>query len=260
MFLKPMDTAASELLRHTLLSDLECPVCRQYMLPPISLCVNGHNICKSCKPNMKHCPTCRHPFTTIRCLSLEKLAAELDFPCTYQTLGCKETRRAKLITQHQALCPYGTFSCPLQCRVRLSREALVKHVKEKHEQDIHEWNERVQYVKIQNYDVTKNYTQVILAHNEVFVRSIKVINDIWYFLTQYIGTEKDPGRFYYTVSFDSKDHEDTFIKITHGCRSANEDENEIYSTCKCIMLPVEVIKYTVVDGELSYYFQIKRKA
>jgi E3 ubiquitin-protein ligase SIAH1 len=77
-----MDTVASE-LRQALLNDLECPVCKQYMLPPICLCVNGHNICKSCRPKMQYCPICRQPFITTKCVSLEKLAAQVEFPCTY---------------------------------------------------------------------------------------------------------------------------------------------------------------------------------
>jgi uncharacterized OB-fold protein len=32
-------------LDEALLSDLECPECMEYMVPPIKLCNNGHNIC-----------------------------------------------------------------------------------------------------------------------------------------------------------------------------------------------------------------------
>ncbi|KAJ4432539.1 hypothetical protein ANN_21162 [Periplaneta americana] len=49
-----MDTLAQELLQ-----GLECPVCFDYMVPPITLCENGHNICKICKPKLFECPTCK---------------------------------------------------------------------------------------------------------------------------------------------------------------------------------------------------------
>jgi hypothetical protein len=113
-------------------------------------------------------------------------------------------------------------------------------------------------MKIQNYDVTKTYSQVILAHDELFVRTIRVLNGVWYFLLQYIGPENDPGRFCYTVSFHTEDHDVAFIKITHGCRSIKEDANEIYRTCSCIMLPTEVVKCTIENGELGYCFQIQK--
>ena len=29
------------------LRQLECPVCMEYMRPPITLCANGHNICNT---------------------------------------------------------------------------------------------------------------------------------------------------------------------------------------------------------------------
>jgi hypothetical protein len=169
-----------------------------------------------------------------------------------------ETRRADRIIQHQALCPYGTYTCPLQCRVRLTKEALLQHVNWKHGKEVYRCSERVDYVKVQNYDITKTYTQAIVAYDEIFVRTIRVANNIWHFLLQYIGPDKDHGRFTYTVAFHSEDRDDVFIKVTHGCRSINEDVNEIYRTCKCIMLPTEVVKCTMEGGELGYYFHIKK--
>jgi len=50
-------------LSKDVLEQLECPVCMQYMLPPIALCSNGHNICSSCKPKIQNCPTCREPLS-----------------------------------------------------------------------------------------------------------------------------------------------------------------------------------------------------
>jgi E3 ubiquitin-protein ligase SIAH1 len=255
-----MEAAASD-LRQTVLNVLKCPVCNDYMLPPIYLCVNGHNICKICKPKLQHCPNCGPQVLNLlviatRCLPLEKLAAQVEFPCTYQKFGCPETSHADRIMQHQAVCPYGTYSCPLKCKMRLTRELLLQHVREKHKKEFHESSERLDYIRIQNYDVTKVYTQVIVAHDEVFVRTIRVINGTWHFLVQYIGPEKCAQKFRYKVSFDSKNEDILFIKIGHCCRSINENANEIYRTCKCIMLPTEVVKCTIHNGELGYYFQL----
>lgn len=40
------------------LSLLECLVCMEYMLPPIHLCMTGHDICRNCRLKSNNCPTC----------------------------------------------------------------------------------------------------------------------------------------------------------------------------------------------------------
>jgi E3 ubiquitin-protein ligase SIAH1 len=68
-------------LEQSLLSQMECPVCMEYMRPPIMLCENGHNICNICRPKVRDCPTCRQQFLNTRNVALEKVAAEVIYPC-----------------------------------------------------------------------------------------------------------------------------------------------------------------------------------
>ncbi|UYV68355.1 SIAH2 [Cordylochernes scorpioides] len=44
-----------------LASLFECPVCFDYVLPPILQCVNGHLVCAACRLKLLRCPTCRGP-------------------------------------------------------------------------------------------------------------------------------------------------------------------------------------------------------
>lgn len=39
----------SRALTEALLKELKCPVCMEYMVPPIKLCTSGHNICSKCR-------------------------------------------------------------------------------------------------------------------------------------------------------------------------------------------------------------------
>ncbi|XP_023721054.1 E3 ubiquitin-protein ligase sina isoform X2 [Cryptotermes secundus] len=59
---------------------LECPVCLEYMTPPITMCSSGHSVCQACRPRMTSCPTCRRPLLGIRNYALELLARELQLP------------------------------------------------------------------------------------------------------------------------------------------------------------------------------------
>ena len=44
-----------------LASFFECPVCFDYVLPPIYQCQAGHLVCSVCRPKLNCCPTCRGP-------------------------------------------------------------------------------------------------------------------------------------------------------------------------------------------------------
>ena len=44
-----------------LASLFECPVCFDYVLPPIFQCQAGHLVCSICCPKLTCCPTCRGP-------------------------------------------------------------------------------------------------------------------------------------------------------------------------------------------------------
>ena len=48
-----------------LASLFECPVCFDYVLPPIIQCQSGHLVCANCRPKLTCCPTCRRPLGNI---------------------------------------------------------------------------------------------------------------------------------------------------------------------------------------------------
>jgi len=99
-------------IEQSLWSVLECPVCMEYMRPPIILCVNGHNICSICRPQLAECPTCRKRFLSTRNVGLEKLAREMKYPCTHRQFGCKEGFALDKLDEHQAQCRYRQLKCP----------------------------------------------------------------------------------------------------------------------------------------------------
>ncbi|XP_071866133.1 uncharacterized protein [Bombus fervidus] len=52
---------------------LECPVCLESSLPPVSQCVHGHIICVGCRSKTHRCPICRVRLGQGRCLLADKL-------------------------------------------------------------------------------------------------------------------------------------------------------------------------------------------
>ncbi|XP_030751219.1 putative E3 ubiquitin-protein ligase SINAT1 [Sitophilus oryzae] len=95
-----------------LLRELECPICSEYMLPPIYMCATGHGICSFCRNNITSCPTCRSKITDNRSFILENLISKINFPCRNREAGCKFVGASDNIKAHQKNCSFR-ISCML---------------------------------------------------------------------------------------------------------------------------------------------------
>jgi E3 ubiquitin-protein ligase SIAH1 len=119
-----------------LLSDLECPVCMEYIVQPIKLCTNGHNICSKCRERIQCCPTCRAEFSEIRYLGLENIVRRQKYPCANRQRCCLELVSVEHIAKHQAVCVYWKIKCPLRsfkkCLWNGLKNDLKEHVKAAH--------------------------------------------------------------------------------------------------------------------------------
>ena len=111
------------------LEQLHCPVCMKYMLPPITLCGNEHNICSSYKQKLQKYPTCREPFLNTRNKELEILAVRVEFSCPNKPHGCTLTFPIALIREHEDVCQFGPFDCPLNYRIKCNWTGPLTEIK-----------------------------------------------------------------------------------------------------------------------------------
>jgi len=102
-----MDDTSREILE-----ELKCPVCLEYMTPPIPMCQNGHNICNSCRQKVNQCLTCRQQFSQSRCLLLKNIIQKMKFRCQYSPEGCEFISTFQFIKSHEASYPHRPFNCP----------------------------------------------------------------------------------------------------------------------------------------------------
>ena len=141
-----------------LASLFECPVCFEYVLPPILQCQSGHLVCSNCRPKLSCCPTCRGPLGekisvdwhffimisvssvffidfffigNIRNLAMEKVASNVMFPCKYSTSGCTVTMMHIEKPDHEDACEFRPYSCPcpgVSCKWQGSLEEVMPHL------------------------------------------------------------------------------------------------------------------------------------
>ncbi|XP_077002887.1 E3 ubiquitin-protein ligase SIAH1-like [Tamandua tetradactyla] len=118
-----------------LTSLFECPVCFDYVLPPILQCRSGHLVCNSCRPKLTRCPTCRGPLGSIRNLAMDKVADSLRFPCKYESSGCEMTLPHTEKANHEELCEFRPYSCPCpgeSCKWQGPLNAVRTHLTHQH--------------------------------------------------------------------------------------------------------------------------------
>lgn len=98
-----------------LYANLECPVCSNYMAPPIPECINRHSICKYCFQKVTSCPLCRAPkhghgisFT------LGEIYDMLIIPCRFRDRGCQYSCKGEHLYKHEMVCELRTRLCPVR--------------------------------------------------------------------------------------------------------------------------------------------------
>jgi len=114
-----------------LASFFECPVCFDYVLPPIYQCQAGHLVCSSCRPKLNCCPTCRGPLGNIRNLAMEKVASTVVFPCKYSANGCGALLLHTEKTDHEEACECRPYFCPCpgtNCKWQGSLDQVMPHL------------------------------------------------------------------------------------------------------------------------------------
>jgi E3 ubiquitin-protein ligase SIAH1 len=249
-------------INEDVLSELECPVCVEYMLPPIEFCKNGHNICSNCRLNLQECPTCRQPFVKIRNLALENLTKSVKYPCTNRNFGCRETHPVDLVRAHEGVCHYAAYKCPFmkekQCPWADLLSNLKGHLLDSHGEDLKTQLEETGLI-INTDSVELKGSKVIFAHNEIFyVHILRRMNN-YYIVVRYVGTPENASKYGYRICFKKMDDTES-ITVCHVVRSAAEDLDQIYQAGDCFSLPLDVLKRFVThDANLPYKLMILKR-
>jgi E3 ubiquitin-protein ligase SIAH1 len=231
-----------------LLSDLECPVCTEYMVPPIKLCTNGHNTCSKCRERVQRCPTCRAEFSEIRCLGLEKIVRKQNYPCANRQGGCLELFSVEHITEHHDICEYRKFDCPFQinihCSSKCTKSDMKNHLERAHIGSLEETS-TLRSDLFQDMSV-----MVLFCFGELFVHHQRKRDGRFYWAVQLIGTNREAS--YYKCEF-TLCAANGFEKIsnTFSVQGYSEDWETNFSSGKCFCLDEVTVKHFLVHNKLN---------
>lgn len=174
-----------------ILSEFECPICYEYVCPPIFSCGNGHYLCNSCKAILRsQCPLCEDAFF-IRNRTMDSIFKKLTLPCKFKDEGCDfvyngDNLAAKEV--HAKFCRYDTtMYCPMKknmCTWYGKHEDMPTHFEECHsalitpDSLIIDLDSLADRSDIKKWFIRKfsNYFQVTVRKKHVFVNiAVEVI-------------------------------------------------------------------------------------
>jgi len=230
-----------------LLSDLECPVCMEYMVPPIKLCMNGHNICSKCIERVQCCPTCRAEFSKIRNVALENIATRQKYPCANRQSGCLELFSIEHIAKHHSGCVYGKIKCPLHLLNECSWNGLKNDLKE-HAKAAHTGFLLKGSTFLSSYLSTA--VSIVPYHDELFTYHKKKKDGRYYCAVQLIGTSSEASKYKCEFTLRAANGIEQ-ISNTFLVRGYSEDWETIFNSGKCLRLDEDTAEHFVEGNQLK---------
>ena len=236
-------------LDEVLLSDLECPVCMQYMVPPIKLCTNGHSICSKCRDRVQRCPTCRAKFLEIRNVALENIARTLKYPCANRQSGCRELLSIEHYAKHQDVCVYRKIKCPLHLFLTCSWNGLKNDLKA-HAEAAHPFY--FFHGSTFHFKLLSESLAVVYCFGQLFTCCVQKKDGRYYSAVQLIGTSNEASKYKYEFTLRTANGIE-HISNTFLVQGYSEDFETIFNSGICVCVDEKTVKHFVegCNGNLT---------
>jgi E3 ubiquitin-protein ligase SIAH1 len=238
----------------SLLRELECPVCKEYMAPPIELCTNGHNICSKCRETVQCCPTCTADFSDIRNTALENIARTQKYPCTNRQGGCSDLFSIEHIAEHHAVCVYGKIKCPFKINTNCSWNGFKRDLKE-HAKAAHK--EHLIECSTFRSALFGDRIVVLWCFGELFVYCSRIVDGRLYCAVQLIGTSSEASRYKTEFTLLSSNGIEK-MSNTSLVLSYTEDWEAIFNSGQCLRLDDVTVRKFLVENELNLTVTLSR--
>lgn len=184
-------------------SEFECPICNEYMQPPIRQCATGHSFCDGCFSRITTCSICTLGKSTVRNFTLEKLYEKLRFPCKYAANGCSFILKGSEMADHVIKCDNRIFNCPISmnCKWMSKLATLEDHVKEEHENFLHYHTKT--YFPLAT-DMKCKQISIEKVHNELFLLELQPKDNTMIWGVYHLGSNEKTEKFSYKINISNK--------------------------------------------------------
>lgn len=246
-------------IEEDILNDLECPVCFEFMVPPIYQCETGHSVCGTCKSNVNECPSCKQFIRETRNFHLERITNRIKYYCKYRDYGCPFITSAKDIKQHEIECKHGPFRCPLYdhiaCNWKGKFADIMPHIRHSHDDNVLEMEKISVPYEESDFEHADEDCFILQTAGELFKLMYKYENRCFYWAVQLIGPFNEARKFFFMLDIiDNKNLNQRFFMkryctpLTPKCDAFVEKENYV-------KIPLDLIE-CMIDNSLTYRVHI----
>lgn len=248
-----------------LMSHFECPVCYEYVCPPIMQCRRGHLACNKCRPRLHCCPTCRGPLEDIRNVPMEMVAERFMFPGKSLASGRPKRPPLSAAVEHEQLCASRHYKCPCpgqSCGWRDRLDRISEHIMIAHRA----------IPSMQSLDMVFLASEVEISgpaywvtmqgcFGQHFMHVLKkqMYKGCQHFfsIVQLFGSQEQSERFTYTVVLNGHDRRLTWEGRP---RSIDEGISTAISNCDCLVFCINMAKHFLYDDCLTITVRISTRA
>lgn len=251
-----------------ILAELQCPVCLEYMHPPIRQCQTGHSMCDKCFARVACCPVCRAPKSYTRSLALEILQTRMVFPCRNLSEGCQFIDLGPYISEHEDCCPFGAVPCTLKPVTNCSWcgpiSRFLNHATLNHPGNVFLNTENTIVCNDflnENQQRTKNwFHNIFVIDYQVF----KCVFDVDYesgmmrWCIFYIGIERSARDYTYEIIIENSNDPSEKVVIKATCKDYKQEET-VFSKNLCMFTNYHVLKRFCNGQMLSFNVKLSSR-
>ncbi|RZB39071.1 Sina domain containing protein, partial [Asbolus verrucosus] len=230
---------------------LECPVCFDYITPPIYQCVTGHSICSECKGQVAECPTCKEEIKNTQNFTLEKMAYFLTYPCRFTEYGCDFASKPGKIKQHQKYCLHGPHYCPLReyenCNWKDSVKNIYSHVLNAHHDNVLEIDTVSLFID-GNYFTTEDSVCYIMKFSDaLFKLHYLYRHRTFYWAMQLIGAPEESAQYRFEIDVIDTTNNNQRMFLRRPCAPLTDKDHSFEETDYYVVIQMEQIKSFITD-------------
>lgn len=248
-----------ESIEEDILSDLECPVCMEFMVPPIYQCETGHSVCSQCKTQVNECPSCKQCIRETRNFHLEKITNRIKYYCKYRDYECPFISASTDIKQHEAECKFGPYKCPLHdytsCNWKGKLTDIMQHVRHSHDDNVLEMDTVT--IPYENADLEDSDEDcfVIQAAGELFKLIYKYEERCFCWSMQLVGPVAEAKNYMFIVDVIDNSNKNQRLFLKRHCAPLSLNCDAFNNHANYIKIPLDLID-CMIDSSLTYRIQI----
>ncbi|PNF37359.1 hypothetical protein B7P43_G17833 [Cryptotermes secundus] len=274
--LEMMSEISLDIVNDSIVSLFECPVCYEYLAPPIYQCKHAHNICSNCKLQVTRCPSCCEIFLDSRSVFVEQIAERLLYPCKNVEFGCNVKHSLQDMVEHYNDCPHRMYEClpgkatssrwkgrsiDILMHIKKGRSIdILMHIKNTHVESCWMVDENCIVYELNVFDGTEDI-QLIAACHEVFWYNFKcdTTEKKMFLAIQYIGPKELASNFTYEFELRANADQEMSINMKNRTHPDTEKVSDIYESACCVVLDFAMLRYYVgSDNNLCFNLLVKK--